>query len=79
MSYIFYTASLKFLILCRFSAWAREYGDIYSLKVGPANVVVISSTQAFREVIDKNSGITADRPPNYFADTVTSGGLNMFL
>ncbi|KAI0698161.1 cytochrome P450 [Cytidiella melzeri] len=69
----------RFLAYFQFSAWAREYGDIYSLKVGPETVVVISSAEAFREVIDKNSGITADRPANHFADTVTSGGLNMFL
>lgn len=62
----------------RFSAWAREYGGVYSLKMGPENVVVISSAKAFREIIDKNN-IAADRPPNHFADIVTSGGLNIFL
>ncbi|KAI0793050.1 cytochrome P450 [Irpex lacteus] len=69
----------RFFAHFRFSEWSREYGDIYSLKVGSKNVIVISSAAAFREIIDKNSGVTADRPPNHFADTVTSGGLNMFL
>ncbi|KAI0793048.1 cytochrome P450 [Irpex lacteus] len=49
----------------QFSAWARQYGDIYSLKVASGTIVVISSAAAFREVIDKNSGITADRPPTF--------------
>ncbi|KAI0687612.1 cytochrome P450 [Cytidiella melzeri] len=67
----------RVLAYFRLSDWAREYGDIFSLKIGPETVIVISSAEAFREVIDKNSGLTADRPPNHYADTVTSGGLNM--
>lgn len=62
----------------RYSKWAKEYGDIYSLKIGPGTLVVVSSANAFAEIIDKNSVITADRPPNFFADQVT-GGLNMVL
>ncbi|KAI0088621.1 cytochrome P450 [Irpex rosettiformis] len=69
----------RFFAHFQFSEWARQYGEIFSLKVGSANVIVISSAKAFREIIDKNSGTTADRPPNHFADTVTSGGLNIFL
>ncbi|KAI0695237.1 cytochrome P450 [Cytidiella melzeri] len=63
----------------KFTEWSRQYGDCYSLKIGSGTMVVISSAKAFNEIIDKNSNITADRPPNYFADQVTSGGLNMVL
>ena len=52
---------------------------MYSLKVGSENVVIVSSATAFNELIEKNSGVMADRPPNHFADTVTNGGLNLFL
>ncbi|KAJ3721313.1 cytochrome P450 [Lentinula guzmanii] len=62
----------------KFTVWAREYGDIYSLKIGPSTVVVITSMDAVKELMEKCSGSTADRPPNYIADNV-SGGLNMVL
>ncbi|KAJ3782385.1 cytochrome P450 [Lentinula aff. detonsa] len=62
----------------KFTVWAREYGDIYSLKIGPSTVVVITSMDAVKELMEKRSGSTADRPPNYIADNV-SGGLNMVL
>ncbi|KAJ3900147.1 cytochrome P450 [Lentinula edodes] len=62
----------------KFTDWAKEYGDVYSLKIGPETVVVITSMAAVRELMEKRSGSTVDRPPNYIADNIT-GGLNMVL
>jgi hypothetical protein len=64
--------------LHRFTSWAREYGEIFSLKIGSQTVVVLSSAQAVHEVMDKNSGVTADRPPNHFVNIMTDG-LNLVL
>jgi len=47
--------------------------------MGPATAIVITSPAAVRELMDKNSAITADRPPNHMADIITSGGKNMVL
>lgn len=66
------------MLIPRFTDWAKEYGDIYSLKIGPGTVVVITSMEAVRELMEKRSGNTVDRPPNYIADNIT-GGLNMVL
>ncbi|KAK0204716.1 cytochrome P450 [Desarmillaria ectypa] len=62
----------------RFTEWARIYGDIYSLKVGPGTAIVITSAAAVKVSMDKRSASTADRPPHYMADVV-AGGLNMVL
>ncbi|KAJ4464498.1 cytochrome P450 [Lentinula aciculospora] len=62
----------------RFTEWARVYGDIYSLKIGPGTAIVITSMEAVKELMEKRSGSTVDRPPNYIAENVT-GGLNMVL
>ncbi|TFK49876.1 cytochrome P450 [Heliocybe sulcata] len=61
------------LAYLKMSEWNRQYGDIYSLKIGSGTVVVIGSSQAVYEVLDKSSGLTADRPPNHFVDIVTEG------
>ncbi|KAG8966557.1 hypothetical protein FRC03_011695 [Tulasnella sp. 419] len=59
--------------------WAQEYGEIYSLKMGSATAVVITSAAAVKELMDKNSHATADRPANHMVQLITDGGLNMVL
>lgn len=51
--------------------WAREYGPIYSLKIGSGTAIVMSTAQVMQDVLEKNQKITADRPPNHFIDLVT--------
>lgn len=46
--------------------------------LGPGVAVVLSSAAAIRELMDKRSGSTPDRPANYMAMQV-AGGLNMVL
>ncbi len=53
-------------------------GKTPQLKVGPATVIVITSAAAVKELMDKRSASTADRPPHHMADVVT-GGSNMVL
>jgi cytochrome P450 len=62
----------------KFTEWARQYGDIYSLKIGPKTAVVITSMEVVKELMEKRSGNTADRPPSFIVDKVT-GGLSMVL
>ncbi|KAG8912689.1 hypothetical protein FRC00_003985 [Tulasnella sp. 408] len=58
--------------------WAQKYGEIYSLKIGPATAIVISSAAVVKELLDKRSATTADRPPNHIAMRVADGK-NMVL
>ncbi|KAK7052033.1 putative cytochrome P450 [Favolaschia claudopus] len=46
------------------------------LKVGPGTAIVLTDAAAVKELMDKRSGSTADRPPMHVADVV-AGGLNM--
>ena len=48
------------------------------LKLGPGTAIVITSPRIVRELMDKRSASTVDRPPNFMADRIT-GGLNMVL
>jgi hypothetical protein len=52
---------------------ARRYGDVYSLKIINSTVIVLSSTTAIREIMDKNSAIVSDRPASHFAQEITGG------
>ncbi|KAF7333337.1 putative cytochrome P450 [Mycena venus] len=62
----------------KFTEWARKYGGIFSLKVGPSTVVVLTDVAAVKELLDKRSATTGDRPPIHLADCMT-GGLQMAL
>ncbi|KAG9011259.1 hypothetical protein FRB94_003267 [Tulasnella sp. JGI-2019a] len=55
----------------KFTEWAREHGEIYSLKVGPATAVVLSSAPAVRELMERRSATTSDRPPNHMVNVIT--------
>ncbi|KAF7333382.1 putative cytochrome P450 [Mycena venus] len=62
----------------KFTEWARKYGGIFSLKVGPSTVVVLTDVAAVKELLEKRSASTSDRPPMHLADLMT-GGLHMVL
>ncbi|CAE6388327.1 unnamed protein product [Rhizoctonia solani] len=62
----------------KLTEWARIYGGIYSLKMGPGTAIVITDVAAVKELMDKRSQSTVDRPPNHMADLV-AGGMNMVL
>ncbi|KAK0485125.1 cytochrome P450 [Armillaria novae-zelandiae] len=55
-----------------------EYAHHKWLKVGPTTAIIITSTAAVKELMDKRSASTADRPQHYMTDVIT-GGLNMVL
>ncbi|TCD64317.1 hypothetical protein EIP91_004264 [Steccherinum ochraceum] len=55
----------------RFAEWASIYGDIVSLKIGFSSVIIISSPEMVRQLLDKRSITTANRPPLHFNELVT--------
>ena len=58
----------------RFSEWAQRYGALFSLKIGPATAVVVSSPALVKKLIDQRSNIYSARPPSYVShDLITKG------
>ncbi|ESK85937.1 cytochrome p450 [Moniliophthora roreri MCA 2997] len=62
----------------KFTEWAQQYGDIYSLKISSSTVIVISGMEAVSELMDRRSATTADRPKYHMGKRVTND-LNMGL
>ncbi|KAF2124375.1 cytochrome P450 [Dothidotthia symphoricarpi CBS 119687] len=58
--------------------WAEEYGPVYSLILGTKVMIVLSSDQAIKDLLDKRSGIYSSRPDMYLGRLV-SGGLRVVL
>ncbi|KAF7324639.1 Cytochrome P450 [Mycena kentingensis (nom. inval.)] len=64
----------------RLTQWAREYGDIYSVKLGSGTMIVLSSATAIKSIIDKNGWTGSSRVTNHVADLCgTSGDFNMLF
>ncbi|MCJ1348478.1 hypothetical protein MMC31_006710 [Peltigera leucophlebia] len=58
----------------QFTKWAREYGPIVSLKLGPATAIVITDRSIAKAMLDKKSAIYSDRPSSYVShDLITRG------
>jgi cytochrome P450 len=62
----------------QFHKWAQEYGPVYSLILGKSVMVVLSSDQAIKDLLDKRSNIYSSRPDMYMA-RIVSGGNRMLL
>ncbi|KAF9467088.1 cytochrome P450 [Collybia nuda] len=45
-----------------FSEWAREYGDVMSLKIFHKTIIILNSPTAIREIIDKRNISSSNRP-----------------
>ncbi|RVX71104.1 hypothetical protein B0A52_03470 [Exophiala mesophila] len=57
----------------KFKTWADTYGPIFSLTIGPTNIVVLCDRRAINNLLDKKGSIYSDRPFNYVSHFVTHG------
>jgi cytochrome P450 len=60
-------------MISRFLKWAKEYGPVFSLKIGPSNVVVLCDRQAVHKLLVERGSIYSDRPPSYVGNLLTQG------
>jgi cytochrome P450 len=63
----------------QFQKWAKEYGPIYTLMVGTKTLIVLSSDQAVKDLMDKKSNIYSSRPDLYVVSDLISGGYRMLF
>ena len=57
----------------QFTEWAKQYGGIYSLKLGTGTAAVITDRRLVKQLIDKKSALYSQRPKSYVADLISSG------
>ncbi|KAH9983676.1 cytochrome P450 [Xylariaceae sp. FL0662B] len=62
----------------QFQRWAAQYGPVYSLMLGTKVMVVLSTDQAIKDLLDKRSNIYSSRPEMYLGQII-SGGFRMLL
>lgn len=63
----------------RFTEWARTYGGIFSLKLGPGTAVVITDRRLVKQLLDKKGNIYSNRPQSYVAHDLITGGDHLLV
>ncbi|KAL2061086.1 hypothetical protein VTL71DRAFT_9138 [Oculimacula yallundae] len=49
----------------KLAEWAKQYGDMYSIKIGSTTTIVLSSRRLVKEILERKSVVTAGRPASY--------------
>lgn len=57
----------------RFREWSKQYGSVFSLTLGSANVVVLCDRKAVHNLLVIKGGNFSDRPPSYVGNLLTQG------
>ncbi|KAH8698126.1 putative cytochrome P450 oxidoreductase [Phaeosphaeriaceae sp. PMI808] len=63
----------------QFTEWAKQYGKLYMLKVGNANMAVITDRRLIKEVIDRKSAIYSHRPHSYVSHELITKGNHLLV
>ncbi|USW56371.1 Putative cytochrome P450 [Septoria linicola] len=63
----------------QFQKWAEEYGDIYSLMLGTQTLIVLSSDEAIKDLMDRKSNNYSDRPELYIGQELCSDNLRVLM
>ncbi|KAK7040217.1 hypothetical protein VNI00_010023 [Paramarasmius palmivorus] len=63
----------------KFTEWARQYGGMYSIKVGSQTVIVLNAMDHVKELLEKRNATTAGRPRNHVVEMVGKGNAFSFI
>ena len=60
-----------------FRKWALEYGEVFKIRVGWYNWVVINTPEAVREILEKQALVTSSKAPSPMGHDIVTGGNRM--
>ncbi|XP_078694161.1 cytochrome P450 2D6-like [Branchiostoma floridae x Branchiostoma belcheri] len=58
----------------KLTAWRRQYGDVFTVRMGMEDVVVLNGYAAVKDALVDRSELFASRPPHYILDAVYGFG-----
>lgn len=61
------------------TAWAREYGEVYKIRLGWNDWYMICSPDACKEILDKQSAYTSSRTPLPVSGDALGGGMRFLF
>ena len=61
-----------------FRDWATEYGEVFKVRVGWYDWVILNTPEAVREILEKQASITASKIPAPMGHDIVTGGNRLF-
>ncbi|KAI8495171.1 hypothetical protein Bbelb_271570 [Branchiostoma belcheri] len=58
----------------KLTAWRRQYGDVFTVRMGMEDVVVLNGYTAVKDALVDRSELFASRPENYLLDVISDFG-----
>ncbi|OGE47464.1 hypothetical protein PENARI_c043G11509 [Penicillium arizonense] len=68
--------SLQHLLMHR---WAREHGEVFRVRLGPVTEYFLNSDRAVKEILDRSSAISSERPRWIVSNELICNQLNVLL
>ena len=59
--------------------WAKDYGEIYKIRLGWYDWYMLNTPEAVKEVMDRHSNVTSSRVPMPVVSDALSGGMRFLL
>jgi Cytochrome P450 len=59
--------------------WAKQYGEIYYLRLGSSDFIFLNSGRVVKDLLDKRGSIYSDKPYMPMAGEAYTKGLNLSL
>ncbi|EXJ68791.1 uncharacterized protein A1O5_07722 [Cladophialophora psammophila CBS 110553] len=63
----------------KFTELAKTYGGMFSLKLGTGTAVVLTDRRIIRELLDKKSSISSNRPVSFVSQNIITGGDHLLV
>ncbi|KAK6383733.1 hypothetical protein LTS17_003025 [Exophiala oligosperma] len=59
--------------------WAKQYGGMYSLKLGPGTAVVLTDRRIIKQIMDKKASASSNRPVSLVSQHLITEGDHMLM
>ncbi|CAH1259075.1 CYP2U1 [Branchiostoma lanceolatum] len=63
----------------KLAAWRRQYGDVFTVRMGMEDVVVLNGYTAVKDALVDRSELFASTPPIYLLDAITDCGKDIIV
>lgn len=61
------------IVFHSFGEWAKKHGNVFTLKIGPTNAVVLHDRRAIHKVLVERGAQHSGRKKSYLANIITRG------
>lgn len=82
--FVFFSPEYRSILIAfdylKFREWAKQYGSIFRLRLGPQNMIVLNTAEAADELlVNRSNNFSSRSPPHVAHDIMSAGQRQVFL